>query len=86
MISDAIKELKTNSATGPDGLPPIFLLKCEKSLIVPLKLIYSQSFSSGSVPDIFKVGIITPIHKGGNRNESKNYRPITLMSVICKVL
>ena len=86
MISVAIRDLKPNSAAGPDGLAPIFLQKCEKSFIHPLKYIYTNSISTGSVPDIFKIGIITPIHKGGNRSEPKNYRPITLTSILCKVL
>lgn len=86
MIAIAIRELKPDRAAGPDGLPPIFLKKCEESLILPLKLIYEKSITSGIVPKNFKIGVITPIHKGGNRCEPKNYRPVTLTSVLCKVL
>ena len=86
LILNAIKALKPNSAPGPDGLPPIFLQKCCDSLIQPLKSIYKKSIISGLAPETFKIGIITPIHKGGNRCEPKNYRPITLTSVLCKVL
>ena len=32
-----------------------------------------------------KLGIITPVHKGGARNDAKNYRPISLTSHVIKV-
>lgn len=45
MISDATRKLQPNNADGPDGLLPIFFCfrKCEKLLIVPLQLIYTDS-------------------------------------------
>ncbi len=86
LITSTIKDLKTNSTAGPDGIPPISLKKCVETLKTPLTIIFKKSFESGTVPDKFKIGIVTPIHKGGSRSDPKNYRPITLTSVICKVL
>ncbi|WP_353803321.1 RNA-directed DNA polymerase [Acinetobacter baumannii] len=38
------------------------------------------------VPADWKSGMITPIYKGGNRSDVSNYRPVTLLPVISKVL
>ena len=39
----------------------------------------------GSIPDSLKDGIVTPVYKGGDKTQPKNYRPVTLTSHIIKV-
>ena len=84
-IAQAIKELKPNSAAGPDGIPPILLQKCCNQICLPLHIIFKNSINTGEVPGFLKDAIVIPIHKGGLRNDPKNYRPISLLSLILKV-
>ena len=41
---------------------------------------------SGKLPEIWKTGNITAIHKKGPKNVCNNYRPVSLTSILCKVL
>jgi hypothetical protein len=40
--------------------------------------------NNGTIPSDWKKAIFVPIHKGGNRLVVKNYRPVSLTSVVCK--
>ena len=51
-----------------------------------LLLIFSQSLSHGVIPKSWKRAAIIPIYKSGDKTVPSNYRPISLTSVICKVL
>jgi hypothetical protein len=49
-------------------------------------LIFNKSLSSGIFPDIWKTAHITPIFKSGCISDVKNYRPISLLCTVSKVL
>ena len=85
-IIDAIQELSPTSAAGPDGLPSSLLVNCATELAPILLIIFSHSLSSGVIPPSFKRAAITPVFKSGDRSVPSNYRPISLTSVISKVL
>lgn len=84
-IVESIKELNPSSASGPDGVPAVLLRNCREELKLPLYRLWRTSLDTGSLPDEMKLGIITPIFKGGERELPKNYRPIALTSHIVKV-
>ena len=48
--------------------------------------LYKKSLDDGSVPLDWKNGHVTPVHKKGSRAEVGNYRPVSLTSVVCKVM
>ena len=83
-IIKSIDKLSVNSAAGPDGIPAILLKKCAGTLSLPLKILWKSSMNTVSIPDEMKLGLITPVYKGGSRSEPANYRPITLTSHIVK--
>ncbi|GAB1597698.1 hypothetical protein Ahia01_000046400, partial [Argonauta hians] len=85
-VIQAINELKTHSASGPDGFPAILLKTCKHVLARPLQALFQNSLNCGKFPEGLKKGIICPIHKCGSRAEAKNYRPISLTSHIGKIL
>ena len=85
-IIDAIQELSHTSAAGPDGLPSSLLVNCATELAPILLFIFTHSLSSGVVPPSFKRAAITPVFKSCDRSVPSNYRPISLTSVISKVL
>ena len=77
--------MSESSAPGPDGIPAILLKRCCDALKLPLRILWEKSLELGEIPTKTKVGVITPAHKGGARNEAKNYRPISLTSHIIKI-
>ena len=49
-------------------------------------MLFNLSLTEGSLPSIWKTGIITALFKKGAKNLPSNYRPISLTSIICKLL
>ena len=52
----------------------------------PLEFIFNISFSSGCVPDQFKLANVIPVHKKDSVTCMNNYRPISLLSIFNKIL
>ena len=48
--------------------------------------IFNSSLESGQVPEDWRVANVTPLIKKGYREELGNYRPVSLTSVVGKVL
>ena len=84
-IAECISTLRSNSAAGPDGIPAILLKKCIYAVKKPLYLLWKKSLESSDIPIQTKLGQVTPVHKGGARNDPANYRPISLTSHIIKI-
>ena len=82
---DASKNLKMNSAPGPDGIPSCLIKPCAAALSVPLAMMWNESFELGIVPSYYKISYVCPIYKKGDRTCPANYRPISLTSHIEKV-
>ena len=75
-----------NLAAGPDCVPSLLLTNCATELAPVLLLIFSHSLSHGVIPDSWKRAAIIPIYKSGYKTVPSSYSPISLTSVICKVL
>ncbi len=81
-----IKHLHNTSSYGCDGIPLKYLRESLPVILPYLTCIINTSIVTGTFPTLWKHAIITPIHKSGNINEAKNYRPISLLPIISKVL
>ena len=85
VIIDAIKELSSNSAAGPDGIPSSLLINCASETASFLRKRFTTSFLKGYIPPSFKRAAIVPIFKSDDKCLPGNYKPISLTSVIFKV-
>ena len=83
-IIAAISEVGIHSAPGPDRFPAVLLRKCKEALARPLNLIWRTSLDTGDIPELLKMSVITPIYKGGDKQQAKNYRPVALTSHLIK--
>lgn len=87
---DHVKKLLTNidssKAAGPDNISPKFLIRCAKTLALPVAILFRKSLACSIVPKIWKSAFITPVHKKGDKTEVVNYRPISKLCVIAKIL
>ena len=84
-ISDFLKEI-TNKATGIDNLSGRFLKHVSKVLATPITQICNLSIKLSTVPDECKIAKLKPLYKKGKKTDPKNYRPISLLPVISKIL
>ena len=77
---------KINTASGPDGISSIMLRGTATSITPALTALFNLSLKKSTVPDDWKRSNITPIFKSGDPSEASNYRPISLLSLISKIL
>lgn len=85
-ICKILQKLKIDKSPGPDDIHPMVLKECARTVSLPLSLIFSQSLASGLLPKDWKLANVSPIYKKGNKTDPANYRPISLTSVVCKVM
>ena len=85
-ITKQLKSLKRNKSAGIDGFPPGMLKDCHKIISQPLRHIINLSLNSGIVPSSWKIAKVVPIYKKGTTTDPANYRPISVLPVLSKVL
>ena len=77
-----LSTLDVSKSTGPDGLSAAFLKEVANEIAIPLTNLYNQSLHDGIIPAGWKQSHITPVHKGGKRDDPSNFRPISVVSAI----
>ena len=78
--------LKTSTSPGPDQIPSRVLRELAVPLSRPVCSLFRKSLEEGELPHEWKQGSIVPIFKSGSRQDPSNYRPVSLTSVLSKVL
>ena len=86
MVGKEIDRLKKTKSPGPDDIFPRVIKECKEELIDPIAKIFRKSLDTGVVPRIWRQANVVPIFKKGDKGESSNYRPISLTSVVGKML
>ena len=81
-----LKSLKCSKSVEVDNLPSRLLKDSASAIALPLTYIINLSLKSGLVPTEWKSAKIAPIHKTGSRSNMDNYRPISVLPTISKVL
>lgn len=85
-VSDIISKLKINSAPGRDNITSTLLKSCILTLAEPISTLCNLSFYKGTFPSIFKQATVCPIYKAGEEQLPSNYRPISLLPSLSKIL
>ena len=86
MVGDEIKVLNLNKSVGPDEVHPRMLFELVGELSEPLAYLFNRTLKEGKIPDDWKKATVSPIFKKGVRNRAANYRPISLTSIVCKLM
>ena len=86
LVEKELKAMDKNKANGPDEISCWVLKECAEELSVPLTLIFEDSIRQGKLPECWKWANIVPLYKKGNKQNPLNYRPVSLTSVVCKIL
>ena len=85
-IITILKACKAKKSTGDDGISMILLKQLCEPCSVPLSMIINISLEQGIVPNAMKLAKVIPIYKAKSKQEFNNYRPISLLSNISKLL
>nr|CAI5837953.1 unnamed protein product [Callosobruchus analis] len=85
-IRNVLQNLNTNKASGPDQIPAIVLKRCAVELTPILCKLFKVSYEQGVFPATWKIGCVQPIPKKGKKTDPNNYRPMTLLHIMSKVM
>src|SRR6266536_1372570 len=85
-VAEKLDNLKVDKSSGVDTLHPRVFKELKNELVNPLKQIFEISLKSGKLPEDWRSGIITAIHKKGSKAKVENYRPISLTCIACKLM
>ncbi len=81
-----IKSLSNSKAKDFWGLDSSLIKKHREILTPAITYIVNKSIDESIFPSVFKTAVITPIYKSGSKNEISNYRPISILPVVSKIL
>ena len=86
MFKKVIMNLNLSKASGPDCIPMVVLKNCEPEISNILAELFNMCLKESCFPDCWKVSSVAPVFKNvGERSTAKNYRPVSLLSVVSKV-
>ena len=87
IVKKVVMNLDLSKASGPDCILVVVLKNCEPELSYILAEIYNKCFKESCFPDCWEVSSVVPVFKNfGERSTAKNYRPVSLLFVVHKVL
>jgi endonuclease/exonuclease/phosphatase family metal-dependent hydrolase len=85
-VMKAIEGLKPKSSCGVDNISNKLVKLIKNEIIKPLTLIINQSLQNGIFPREMKVAKILPLYKKNENYLFDNYRPVSLLPSLSKIL
>ena len=86
VVATKINSMKENNSPGVDGISPKILKETVEQMSTPLAHVFNMSLQGGIVPLEWNEANTIPLFKKGSRDKSVNYRPVSLTSLIYKLL
>ena len=81
-----IEKLPNKTSSGYDRINNIILKELKDIICIPLAKLFNRSLTEGKFPNCMKLAEIVLLHKGGMTNLPNNYRPISLLMTMSKLL
>ena len=85
-LKSILKSLDPSKSTGIDGISLKMLNLASDVLLPSLLQMINISLHTGVFPDVLKEARVIPIHKGGPSEDPSNYRPISILPIVSKVI
>ncbi|MEW8544973.1 MAG: reverse transcriptase family protein [Candidatus Thiodiazotropha sp.] len=82
----SIKSLKLGKAGGPDGIASEMLINTINEISIILLPLYNRILDFGWYPSNWSQSILCPVYKSGSINDPNNYRGVSLIDVLNKIL
>ena len=89
VIFQLIKNIDSNKDHGHDKIYVKILKLCAPSICKPLTLLFDNCLASGEFPNVWKKVLfqdVVPVHKKGDKQLTKNYRPVSLLPICGKLM
>lgn len=85
-VHSIILQLKNKSSSGHDGLTAKIIKNIKNNILEPFVYLINKSIVTGEFPDSLKIATVIPLLKKGDPTELDNYRQISLLSTLSKVI
>ena len=85
-VFNQLRVIDTTKASGPDVIPGRLLKEGADWLAGPLTKLFNKSIEAGQIPRDWTRANVTPVFKKGNKHSPSNYRPVSLTSLVVKIL
>ena len=85
-VQEILQTLDVTKATGPDGISAKLLKETAPEIAPSLCKLFNKTLNTGVFPREWKEANIVPVFKKGDPEHAENYRPISLLSLVSKVL
>ena len=85
-VEKFLRNINLTKATGSDNIGPRLVKIAAPFVSDSITYICNQSIITSIFPDKWKEGKVRPLHKNGPRDDTNNYRPISVLPVISKLL
>ena len=85
-VASQLKSLKANKATGLDKISARLLKDAADEITPSITLLLNRSTSSHTFPSIWKCAKVIALFKSGDKESAANYRPISLLPTLSKLL
>ena len=85
-IESLIDKLPNKTSKGNDSISNMLLKKLKSSISKPMEIIFNKSIEEGIFPEDMKLADVIPLYKSKEKFLVTNYRPISLLVTISKIL
>jgi len=85
-ILHKLSQLSVSKSPCPDSFHPRVLFEIRHEILEPLQRLFTTSYCLGQLPADWRSANIIAVYKKGNKKDPSNYRPISLTSVISKIM
>ena len=85
-VQKLLKKLDPKKANGTDEISTYIIKECAEEIAPILTNIFTTSLVTGTTPSLWRTANIFAIFKKGSKMSNDNYRPVSLTSVVCKIL
>lgn len=85
-VYSIVQKLDSKKSAGHDGVGARIVKKTICNIVTPLVSIFNTSFLTGTVPNNLKIAKVIPIFKKDNPELFSNYRPVSVLTIISKIL
>ena len=86
MVSEEIEKTNVNKSCGPDDIHPRMLKELVEFIALPISILLNKTMEAGVIPQDWKRAYVSAIFKKGSKSIAENYRPISLTSLVCKLM
>ena len=85
-VGNLIDKLENKCSSGFDNISNIILKNLKSAIVSPFTKIINMSLQCREFPSRMKNADMVPLYKNKNRKEVNNYRPISLLLTLSKIL